>query len=106
VSAAPPLPSRQRCEQCAHEIGELDPAAVCPRCGGLLELEHAASDGAATLRARFAARRSAMTGPDHSGVWRYRELVLPTIQTHEIVSHPEGNTPLLARPRVAGWVGV
>jgi threonine synthase len=106
VSAAPGLPSRQRCEQCAHEIRELDSAAVCPRCGGLLELEHSMTDDAATLRARFAARRSAMTGPDHSGVWRYRELVLPTIQTHEIVSHPEGNTPLLARPRVADWTGV
>ena len=98
--------SVQRCEQCAHEVDELDRAAVCPRCAGLLELEHPSVADAATLRARFVARRSLMMGPEHSGVWRYRELVLPSVQTNEIVSHPEGNTPLLARPAVSAWAGV
>ncbi|MGE5100902.1 MAG: threonine synthase [Deltaproteobacteria bacterium] len=98
--------SRQRCEQCANEIAELDPSAVCPRCGGLLELEHALQDDATSLKARFSARRSAMTGADHSGVWRYRELVLPSIDPAAIVSHPEGNTPLLGRAAVATWAGV
>jgi len=98
--------SVQRCEQCAHEVDELDPAAVCPRCGGLLELEHPSVADAATLRGRFVARRSLMMGPEHSGVWRYRELVLPSVQANEIVSHPEGNTPLLARPSVSVWAGV
>ena len=98
--------SRQRCEQCANEIGELDPSAVCPRCGGLLELEHEWDHDAVTLKATFAARRSAMTGADHSGVWRYRELVLPSIRQDTIVTHPEGNTPLLARSSVATWAGV
>jgi len=98
--------SRQRCEDCGNEIGELDPAAVCPRCGGLLELEHDESLDAATLMTAFVARRAAMTGADHSGVWRYRELVLPSIQPNEIVSHPEGNTPLLERRAVAMWAGV
>jgi threonine synthase len=98
--------SMQRCEKCAHEVDELDPAAVCPRCGGLLELDHPSVADAATLRARFVARRSLMMGPEHSGVWRYRELVLPSVQTNEIVSHPEGNTPLLARPAVSAWAGV
>jgi threonine synthase len=98
--------SRQRCEQCANEIAELDTAAVCPRCGGLLELEHSAPEDAATLLARFKSRRAAMTGSDHSGVWRYRELVLPSAQANDIVSHPEGNTPLLGRTAVAAWAGV
>ncbi len=106
MSERSPSRSRQRCEQCANEIAELDPAAVCPRCGGLLELDHASSEDAATLRTRFAARRSAMTGAEHSGVWRYRELVLPSVRPAEIVSHPEGNTPLLGRPAVATWAGV
>jgi threonine synthase len=47
-----------------------------------------------------------MTGSDHSGVWRYRELVLPSAQANDIVSHPEGNTPLLGRTAVAAWAGV
>jgi len=106
VTHATHAQSRQRCEQCANEIGELDPSAVCPRCGGLLELEHEWDHDAATLKATFAARRSAMTGADHSGVWRYRELVLPSIRQDTIVTHPEGNTPLLARSSVATWAGV
>jgi len=106
VSVRPSRESCQRCAACAHEIGELDAAAVCPRCGGLLELEHPSVGDAATLRTRFVSRRTAMTGPDHSGVWRYRELVLPSIRPEEIVSHPEGNTPLMARPAVAAWTGI
>jgi threonine synthase len=98
--------SVQRCENCSNEIGELDPAAVCPRCGGLLEIEHTIRADAATLRARFVARRSLMMGPEHSGVWRYRELVLPSVEAGAIVSHPEGNTPLLARSAVSAWAGV
>jgi hypothetical protein len=34
-------------------------------------------------------------------VWRYRELVMPSATDDVIVSHPEGNTPLLARDAVA-----
>ena len=99
-------PSRQRCEQCGHEIDELDAAGSCPRCGGLLELVHDLPSDAAALKAGFAARRSAMIGPDHSGVWRYRELVLPSIKPSAVVSQPEGNTPLLGRSAVATWAGV
>ena len=36
-----------------------------------------------------------MRGAGRSGVWRYRELVLPTAPADEIVTHPEGNTPLI-----------
>jgi threonine synthase len=98
--------SVQTCEQCGHTVGELDPAAVCPICGGLLEIFHPPRNDATTLRARFAERRSALRGPDASGVWRYRELVLPSATDAEIVTHPEGNTPLLARDRAARWTGV
>jgi threonine synthase len=106
VNRAATSESRQRCEQCSNEISELDPAAVCPDCGGLLELEHPATKSADALRAQFFARRTAMTGADHSGVWRYRELVLPSVRTEDIVTHPEGNTPLLARSAVSAWSGV
>src|SRR6185503_7357125 len=43
---------------------------------------------------------------DRSGVWRYRELVLPSVRPADIVSHPEGNTPLLARERIARFTSV
>ncbi|MEP6801804.1 MAG: threonine synthase, partial [Acidobacteriota bacterium] len=38
------------------------------------------------------------------GVWRYRELVLPGADS-DVVSHPEGNTPLLSNPAISRWTG-
>ena len=101
-----PPASRQVCERCGNALAELDASPACPACGGLLELEHAPPEGSIDLRARFAARRGAVAGIDVSGVWRYRELVMPTASSAEIVTHPEGNTPLLARAAVAKWAGV
>src|SRR5205085_12615934 len=43
---------------------------------------------------------------DASGVWRYRELVLADVEDRDVVTHPEGNTPLLRRASVAVWCGV
>jgi threonine synthase len=100
------MSSLQRCERCGAAIDELVAAADCPSCGGLLELEHTFSSDAPALRAAFGGRRSARGGVDASGVWRYRELVLPSATSDVIVSHPEGNTPLLARTAVASWAGV
>ena len=95
----------QRCAKCQSRYADTDPAPKCVKCGGLLEIVHPLSPSrGAELRARFAARRA--DGSDGgSGVWRYREIVLPDAGD-SIVSHPEGNTPLLARPRVASWAGV
>jgi threonine synthase len=98
--------SVQQCEFCNTTIDELNSAGACPKCGGLLELVHERSTTPDQLRALFAARRGAIAGADRSGVWRYRELVLPSASEADIVSHPEGNTPLLHRSRVAEWTGV
>jgi len=71
-------------------------------CGGVLDVELAPPTGAKGLRQLFDERASAPptwpvnTGnilPDHSGVWRYRELILP-VPGQYIVSRPEGNTGL------------
>ena len=43
--------------------------------------------------------------PYSSGVWRYRELILP-VDEAQIVSRPEGNTNLYRSPRLGEWVGV
>jgi threonine synthase len=39
-------------------------------------------------------------------VWRFREVVLPDAKAAEVVSHPEGNTPLLRRASVEKWSGI
>ena len=105
ATASRPL-SEQRCAGCGTRFADTDASPKCAQCGGLLEIVHAPTglDGSA-LRALFARRRAEETGRGGSGVWRYKEIVLPAAGDH-IVSHPEGNTPLLARERVAQWAGV
>lgn len=94
----------QRCDACGHVLPELDPATRCPRCSGLLAVEHAGLPPGAFLRGLFAERRLGLDGPGRSGVWRYQELVLPAAT--DPVSWPEGNTPLVERSAVSAWAGV
>ena len=104
MSAFPPL-TWQVCASCGSEIPETDPHPRCPRCRGLLELRHQPpAQGGNALRATFDARWGVRRGVLASGVWRYREAVLPTADEH-ILSYAEGNTPLLASAAVARWAG-
>lgn len=99
------MASWQVCPACGTRHGELDPLVRCP-CGGLLEISHdrPAEDGV-SLRRLFQERAERRQGMDRSGVWRYRELVMPTGADHA-VTHPEGDTPLLLREQIGGWVGL
>jgi threonine synthase len=95
----------QACASCGEKRSELDRATSC-ECGGLLEIQHDAplEDGV-SLRRLFQERLGRQQELDGSGVWRYRELVLPTAASQAVV-HPEGNTPLLRRLAVAEWAGL
>lgn len=95
----------QRCTACSAIYPERDPRVRC-HCGGLLEVRHLspALRGEALART-FDSRRGSQLDADLSGVWRYRELILPSVGT-EVVTHPEGNTPLLAREAISRWCGV
>lgn len=99
-----------RCVECATLYPGLEDA---PRyrcaCGGVLDVEaplHGPAEvehtGGAAWRELFAQRaatgqdwplQSATLLPERSGVWRYRELILP-VPTSAIISRPEGNTSL------------
>ncbi len=95
--------SALRCDDCGAAWPVEGSRTSCP-CGGLLEVEHRfPADAHTSLRARFAARTD-RSGVDSSGVWRYRELVMPDL-TGRIVSFPEGNTPLIERSPVSIWAG-
>ncbi|MBA3344000.1 MAG: threonine synthase [Gemmatimonadales bacterium] len=96
--------SWQTCLACGHEMTETDPHPRCRSCGGLLEIRHRAPDlTPAELLRRFTERRGHGSGATASGVWRFREVVLPSAET--VISHPEGNTPLLHRPSLDRWTG-
>jgi threonine synthase len=104
MSRAAARTSWQVCLACGGESEALDPATRCRACGGLLDVHHQPPGilGPA-LRELFDQRLSPQSSA--SGVWRFRELVLPGPE-NDLVSHPEGNTPLLARERLADWAGV
>ena len=99
------------CEGCGHELSALAREAQCPACAGLLAARHAPpAICGPELRALFDGRVGAGSwqgggGAAQSGVWRFRELVMPEADPAHVVSQPEGNTPLLARPAVARWCG-
>jgi threonine synthase len=79
-------------------------------CGGQLDVWHDLEALRPLVsRGLFDGRLSGAPGPrvaptTNSGVWRYREIILPaTVDT--IVSRPEGNTPLYEHPFLSNWVG-
>jgi threonine synthase len=87
-----------RCPQCGATTSGGTTQFRCA-CGTPFDLPDASSEpapeSAEALRARFQGRLSALGGSARSGVWRYRELILPLAEEH-IVSRQEGNTPLYA----------
>ncbi len=97
--------SWQTCIACGNEVVETDPHPRCGLCGGLLEIHHRPpAITAQELIQRFTERRGGPPGATASGVWRFREIVLPSADA--VVSHPEGNTPLLHRVALDRWVGL
>ncbi len=53
----------------------------------------------------FDARRGSKAPEDRSGVWRFRELILP-VEPDRLLTRGEGNTQLYESSRLAAWVGV
>ena len=107
MSFTTPRPaSWQACIACGDESLETDSATRCRSCGGLLEVRHRrpALEGP-VLRALFQTRCCIRPDSTPSGVWRFGEIVLPSVGD-DVVSHPEGNTPLLQREALGSWAGV
>ncbi|MEO7456958.1 MAG: threonine synthase [Gemmatimonadaceae bacterium] len=103
------MTSTVRCASCNSTFALDIPESVCPKCGGLLAVEHEVQASGAELRALFD-ERSSMSGRTtsalaRSGVWRFRELVLDA-SDEQVVSHPEGNTPLVSRDALSKYAGV
>lgn len=89
-----------QCVRCAARYPGNARRYLCD-CGGTLDVVFAPP----TLdRALFDARLASKHAHDRSGVWRYRELILPVDPQH-IATRREGNTGLYDSPRVAAYVG-
>lgn len=96
-------PWKLRCVDCGGEYPPLEVRYRCD-CGGTLDVIHDAPQKSLTLDT-FAQRRLSREPADRSGVWRYRELILP-LSPGEIVTRGEGNTNLYTSPRLDAYCGV
>jgi len=76
-------------------------------CGGTLDVVHDLDAlRGVDLLARFDARRASRDPLDRSGVWRFRELILPGASADHVVTRGEGNTWLYDAPALAARVGL
>jgi len=83
---------------------------TCPKCGGLLDVEHdvdALRDrSAASWMKLFDERIRTNEWPYGSGVWGKKEWVLPTIDHQNVVSMYEGHTNLFWAERLGRELGI
>ncbi len=91
------------CVECDDIYEGLDQRYRC-ECGGTLDVIHdleAHPVSAALFDGRLASKKAV----DRSGVWRFRELILP-VDEADIATKPEGGTNLYDVPKVAAFAGV
>ncbi len=99
-----------QCARCAG-VYPIDQVRYVCDCGGLLDVSHDLEGLRPEVnRHLFDGRLEGAPTPHvaptiNSGVWRYRELILP-VMADAIVSRPEGNTPIYHHPRLSSWVGL
>lgn len=95
-----------RCLNCDAAYDGLEIRYRC-RCGGTLDVIHDWSrlPAKTALLEHFRQRLLSRDPVDRSGVWRFRELVLP-LAPAGIVTKPEGNTNLYASPPLSEYTGV
>ncbi len=96
-----------RCITCQAAHPLRDVIYRCGSCGDLLDVAFPRpTETGAALAATFRARRMSDNPIDRSGVWRFRELLPFYDNEAQIVTYPEGNTPLLEAPKSAGYAGL
>jgi len=82
----------------------------CPKCGGLLEVEHdvkaLAARSADDWKALFDQRFKVGPWPLGSGVWGKKEWIYPQLALPNVVSMFEGGSPLLRVDRYAREIGL
>lgn len=87
-----------RCSQ-SHVFPALSGHASCPSCGALLDpladVGKLRRRSASSWKALHKARASSIAPEDNSGVWRFREWLLPELPRKHIVTLGEGRSPIV-----------
>jgi len=95
---------------CSGEHDVFTPLFSCPTCGGLVDVVHdlrpLEAKSAGEWRDTLAERGRATTSPlARSGVWTFREWVMPGLDDDEIVTLGEGRSPLTDEPVLGRALG-
>ena len=95
---------------CPGDYSVFDVIYTCPTCGGLLEVYHdlvpLQERTGDEWRALLDSRMGATSWPYGSGVWRYKEWVLPHLADENVVSTYEGNSNLFWASRLGQQINV
>ena len=86
-----------RCDSCGAEIDLREPVNLCPRCGGLLEVQYDLNG----LKRSAHLFREYVRGP----IWYYRDF-FPKVSDQNIVSLGEGGTPLVKSKYLGPTLGI
>jgi threonine synthase len=79
----------------------------CASCGDLLDVVYDFPPlDPEQIKAVWQERLATLQPHDVSGVWRFREMIPFYDREDQIVTYPEGNTPLLAAPACARYTGL
>lgn len=110
MSPAPPRAWFRCADRCDFRAELTEVVYRCPRCQGLLEVEHdlaaLAERPAAAWKALFDERFRKGPWPFGSGVWGKKEWVYPQLAVENVVSMYEGGSPLLRLDRYAHEIGL
>jgi threonine synthase len=103
------------CIKCGFKTDLLEERKFeCPECGDLFDVMHDWNQLPEFEEIRFRAderANSVGTGESHdpkrkSGIWRFKELIMPFLPDSYIVSLNEGNVPIVAAgPNLLKWIG-
>ena len=94
-----------RCTACAARHGGMEQRYRC-ECGATLDVDHDLDALKGVVgAANFDERLGSLAALDRSGVWRFRELVLPVAEEH-VVTRGEGGTTIYDSPPLARFAGL
>ncbi len=95
-----------QCVQC-NAIYNIDEIRFSCTCGHLLDVVHDLGTLKSMVsREMFDDRLGLVDAPMSSGVWRFRELVMPEAADESIVTKSEGNTRLYRNKKISTWAGL